>query len=83
MIAKKKVTVKTQFFLSEDEREKAYYELAKRKLSVTAYAKLTKNKPSTIQKILNGQIPLTPLTYSRAFKELNCIDELPEKFENV
>ena len=81
MIAKRKI--KIQWFLSDKEREKAYYELAKMQMSVTAYAKSLKTEPSTIQQVLNGDIPLTPKTYAKAFKQLNCIEKLPEEFKNV
>ena len=57
--------------------------MGKRKLSVTAYAKSIGAEPSTIQQVLNGTSPLTPKTYARAFKQLNCITDLPENYKNV
>jgi hypothetical protein len=81
MIAKKKTTL--QYYLSENEREKAYCEINRNYGSVTAYAKTLKTHPSTIQQVLNGDIPLTPKTYAKAFKQLNCVDKLPEEFQNV
>jgi plasmid maintenance system antidote protein VapI len=52
-------------------------------MSVTAYARSLGTEPSTIQQVLNGEIPLTPKTYARAFKQLNCIDNLPEEYKKV
>jgi hypothetical protein len=81
MIAQRKYTI--QYFLDDNEKEKAYYELAKRNLSVTAYAKSIGMCPATIQQVLNGTMPLTPKTYVKAFKQLNCITELPEEHKNA
>lgn len=80
MIAKR--VYRTKYFLSEEEREKAYYALAKMHMSVTAYAKSLHAEPSTIQQVLNGELPLTPKTYARAFKQLNCITDLPDNFKD-
>jgi plasmid maintenance system antidote protein VapI len=81
MITKKKI--KIQYYLSEKEREKAYYALNKLNLSVTAYAKSLGANPATIQQVLNGELPLTRKTYARAFKQLDCIDNLPEEYKKV
>lgn len=70
-----------RYFISDKEREKIYYKLYNMGVTPTKYAKQNDIEPSYFCKILNGKSPLTPLMYTKAFKDFDCLSNVPEEFE--
>ena len=83
MIAKTTTIKHVSYFLTTKESEKIYSKLNSMNLSPSRYAHLKGVHKSNFCRVLSGILPMTEKMYLKAFKDFNCITDLPEKFNQA
>lgn len=83
MVEKTVVTRRTSYYLTTKESEKIYDKLNHIGLAPSRYALMKNVHKSNFCRVLSGSLPMTEKMYLKAFKDLDCITELPEKFKNL
>lgn len=82
MIAKTVQIKRTRYFLSEDELEKVLCKINEMNLSPSRYAETKGVGRSTFTYVLSGKLPMTKKMYVKAFKDLNCLKNLPKGYDD-
>lgn len=80
MITKTKVIKK--FYLSTKEIEKIYYKLNTMNMSPSEYALSKGVSKTTFLDVLYAVKPLSKRIYQKAFKDLGCLDKVPEGYDD-
>lgn len=79
MIAKK--PKRTLYYLTDEEIEKVYYKLNTMNTTPSAYALSKGFHKAIVTEVLRRKKSLTKYVYQAVFKELDCLDNVPESFK--
>ena len=85
MIGKKlkfKKSVRTRYYLTPKEVEKVYCKLYSMDMTPSKYADTIGISRGTFLAILYNDSALSKKIYIKAFKDLNCLDKVPEGFDD-
>lgn len=73
---------KTKYYLTNVELENVLYKLNEMDVTPSKYANSIGVDKGSFWRVLKGERPLTKKMYVRAFKELDCIKNLPKEFND-
>ena len=80
MVVKVKTIRRIKYYLSPKDIERIYNKLGELNMSLSEYALSRGIAKSSLQQILNGEIPITKSMYTRAFKDFGCIENVPDSY---